>query len=127
MKRILGLTLAITTAFATAPAAAAQDQRVRGTIDSIDNGSLTIKSRTGENVKVVLGSSTAYLYVVKSSLAQVDKDTFIGTATKAAGGSLTALEVVVFPNRCAARAKVTMRGMSCPTRPSPAVAWSQAA
>lgn len=97
MKLFFGLTLAITTAFATAAVAAAQDQRVRGAIDSIDNDSLTIKSRAGENMKVMLAADTKYVYVVKSSLANVDQGKFIGTATKTADGSLTALEVVVFP------------------------------
>lgn len=97
MKRTLGLMLAIVTAFATTATLAAQDERVRGAIDSIDDGSLTIKSRAGENVKVMLGSDTVYLHVVKSSLAKVKKDSFIGTATKNAGDSLVALEVVIFP------------------------------
>lgn len=97
MKCFLGLTLATITAFATTATLAAQDERVRGAIDSIDNASLTIKSRAGKNVNVMLGGDTVYLHVVKSSLAKVDEGSFIGTATKNAGDSLVALEVVIFP------------------------------
>lgn len=70
---------------------------MRGAIDSFDNASLTIKSRTGKPVKVMLSGDTVYLHVVKSSLAKVDEGSFIGTATKRAGDSLVALEVVIFP------------------------------
>ena len=52
----------------------------------------------GQDVKVRLNGSTHYAKVLKSSLDHIDKNTYIGTATKDVGSQLVALEVVVFPN-----------------------------
>lgn len=97
MKYFPVLAFAVAMMFAAAAAAAAQSEHIRGSIQSFNNDSVTIHSRDGDNVKVMLNSDTRYSYVVKSSLAKVDKGTFIGTATKKEGDSLVALEVVVFP------------------------------
>jgi hypothetical protein len=103
MKRLLGLVFAFTTVFATAAMAAPHGQRIRGTIESSNNSSLTVHSRHGKNVPVKLNHNTKYAYVVKSSLSKVDPNTYIGVATHKVRGSLIALEVVVFPP--------SMRGM----------------
>ncbi len=97
MKRFLGLTLAATTALSVAAYAAPQPDRVRGTIESVDQDTMTVKSRQGGDVKVTLDNATKYASVVKSSLSDVTKGSYIGTATKGSGDLMVALEVVIFP------------------------------
>ena len=76
-------------------AQAAELQRVRGTIESSDAGSVTIKTTDGASETVQLGGAK-FAWVVKSSLDQIKDGTFIGTATKGEN-PMTALEVVLFP------------------------------
>lgn len=75
--------------------AALQPQRLRGTVESVNSNSLTLKTNDGKDVNVVLDGSTKYAGLIKSSLKDVTKDSYIGTATK--GISNVALEVVIFP------------------------------
>ncbi len=95
MKRLFGLTLALTTALSAA-ALAATPERVRGTVTAVTADSVTVHTND-KNVTVGLTPNTRYLKVVKSSLNKVDKDSYIGTATKEIGGKMIALEVVIFP------------------------------
>ena len=72
--------------------------RVRGQVVSLNGMTLTIKSRTGEDVTVRLADKWAVGGVVKASMADIKPGTFIGTAAMPQPGtSLRALEVVVFP------------------------------
>lgn len=96
MTRILGLALAATT-FLTTAALAATPERVRGTVKSISATELVVHTAAGPDVTVGLGESTRYTQVVKADLNKIEKDTYIGTATKEVGGKLVALEVVLFP------------------------------
>ncbi len=77
--------------------AATQSERIRGTIESADQDSMTVQTLQGEKVKVSLDDATKYVTVVKSGLSNVAKGSFIGTATKGSGDFLVALEVVIFP------------------------------
>ena len=97
MKRLLGLTLAATTALSISAFAAPEHERVRGTVSSISGDTLTVHTTTGQDVPVMLGNDTKYLRVEKSSLGNIEKGSYIGTATKDVGSMLVALEVVVFP------------------------------
>jgi hypothetical protein len=97
MTRLFGLILAATTAFVIAAMAAAQSNRIRGTIESVDRNSMTVQTLQGNKVQVSLTGATKYVTVVESSLANVAKGSFIGTATKGSGNFLVALEVVIFP------------------------------
>lgn len=94
MKHLFGLTLGLTTALSAAAMAA--PERVRGTVTEVSPTSVTLHT-ADKDVAIALTEKTAYLKVVKSSLDKVDKDSFIGTATKEVGGKLIALEVVIFP------------------------------
>lgn len=98
MKLLLALTLAVATLFASTALAAPQTERIRGSIQSFDDNSVTIATRDGDTAKVMLSDATHYLYVVESSLSKVDQNTYIGTATKNVDGKLVALEVVIFPD-----------------------------
>jgi hypothetical protein len=84
-------------ALVTPAMAAAQSERIRGTIESADQDSLTVHTSQGENVRVTLNDATKYVTVSKSSLSNVVTGSFIGTATKGGGNSQVALEVVIFP------------------------------
>lgn len=97
MTRLLGLILASTTALVMPATAAVQNERIRGTIESADRNSMTVQTQQGENVKVALNDATKYVTVVRSSLSNVEKGSFIGTATKSRGDIQVALEVVIFP------------------------------
>ncbi len=95
MQKILGLTLAATAAFATAAIAA--PERIRGTVTAVDAHSITVHT-AAKDVPIALTGDTKYLKIVKSSLDKVEKDSFIGTATKDVGEKMIALEVVIFPS-----------------------------
>ncbi len=97
MKRLTYLAILATSALSFAAVAAPQPQRVRGTVGSISSDSLVVHPATGSDITVALGGSTKYATVVKSDLSKVEKDSYIGTATKGSGGYLVALEVVIFP------------------------------
>ena len=94
--RLLTISFAATTLLTTA-ATAATPERIRGSIQSIGTGSMVVHTTAGPDVTVGLSATTRYSKVIKADLANVDKDSYIGTATKEVGGKLIALEVVVFP------------------------------
>lgn len=97
MKRLTALTLLAASALSYSAYAAPQPQRVRGTVASIGSDSMVVHPATGNDITVALGSGTKYATVVKSDLSNVEKGSYIGTATKGTGDYLVALEVVVFP------------------------------
>ena len=98
MNKLLGLTLAAVAALPAAAFAAAPQTHIRGTVSAVAANSLTVHTDAGQDVTLALNGSTHYVTVSKSSLAAIDKNTFIGTATKDVGSKLVALEVVVFPD-----------------------------
>lgn len=72
--------------------------RIRGQIAAVDATSITVKSREGETVKLALAADHAISAVKNLQLADIKKDSYIGTATKAGpNGILQAVEVLVFP------------------------------
>ena len=77
--------------------AAAPAPHVRGTISSIKGDTVEIKTDDGKTQDVKLTDATKYVGVTKASLDKIDKNSFIGTATKDVGNKLVALEVVIFP------------------------------
>ena len=83
--------LALTSLASAAP----QLERVRGTVVSANDSSVTVKEADGKMQMVELAPTTAFVNVVKSSLDNVTDGKFIGTATK--GEPPVALEVVIFP------------------------------
>ena len=97
MQRILKLTLAATLALSLPAIAAPERERIRGTVTAVSPDTLTVHTAGGGDVSIGLGSSTRYLQVLKASLADVGTGSYIGTATKAVGSTLVALEVLIFP------------------------------
>jgi len=88
---------AFTLASLTASSYAAPElQRVRGTIESATDTSITVKNGAGQTETIALSPETKFVSVVKSSLDNVKDGKFIGTATKGENPPV-ALEVVIFP------------------------------
>ena len=93
---LLAGTTAVTAIAQTPPAA--PPTRVRGTIAALDGNTLSVKSRDGQTMEIMLKDPVAVASVKKVELSEIGPNTFIGTATKTgADGKMTALEVLVFP------------------------------
>jgi hypothetical protein len=84
--------------------------RVRGTIEAVDGDVLSVKSRSGEDVKLRMSDDMKVVGITKISLADIKLGSFIGATTvPGADGSQNAVEVHVFPE--------DMRGTGEGTRP----------
>ena len=96
---LAGIVLGALMIVVSGSAALAQDTvRVRGAIESIDGSTYAIKSRDGADLKVALTDNAQIAAVVKASLADIRQGLFVGvTAMPRADGSLSALEVHIFP------------------------------
>jgi len=95
LSLVAPLVLAQTTV-PTAPAASAA--RVRGTIQAVAPGSLTVKDRSGEVLELVLPPKVTVSEVYPMALADIQPGSFIGTAAMPqADGTERAIAVTVFP------------------------------
>jgi len=77
----------------------AQDTvRVRGTIERVEGQTLVVKSREGAELKVVLADNALVVAIVKASLSDIKRGSFVGvTGMPQADGSQKAVEVHIFP------------------------------
>ena len=84
---------------ASLTAAQAQETvRVRGTIESVDDHLLTVKSRNGDAIKVKLADDVRLLTVNKMTIADVKPGVFVGiTAMPQPDGTQKVVEVHIFP------------------------------
>src|SRR5467141_3523194 len=72
--------------------------RVRGTIEAIDGDVLSVKSRSGEDVKLHMTGDMRVVGITKISLSDIKVGSFVGTTTvPGPDGVPTAVEVHVFP------------------------------
>ncbi|MFZ4289617.1 hypothetical protein [Variovorax sp. HJSM1_2] len=97
---LVGAVLAATlsTTFAQAPAAPAAPVRIRGAIEKIEPGSITVRDRSGEVVTLAVPASTTIAEVLPMQLADIQAGSFIGSgAMPQPDGTLRAIQVVVFP------------------------------
>jgi hypothetical protein len=82
---------------AASSAWAQQPGRIRGQIEKVDGGMLSLKTRDGGMVNVKLADDTRVSALVKASLADIKPDTFIGIAgMPQADGSIKAFSVHIF-------------------------------
>ena len=73
-------------------------EHVRGDIVAIDGNTVTVKSRSGETLKLQLADDVRVSVAEKAELADVRDGAFIGTtAVSQPDGTLRAIEVHVFP------------------------------
>jgi hypothetical protein len=78
----------------------AQDKpmRIRGTIDQIDGGIMTVKTRDGDTLKVKLADDGKVIALIKASLDDIKPSSYVGsTAMPEPDGSWKAVEVHIFP------------------------------
>lgn len=96
---VAGIALGALTTIGSGHSALAQDTvRVRGAIESVDGSTYVIKARDGAELKVALAANAQIAAVVKASLTDIKQGLFVGvTAMPQADGSLSALEVHIFP------------------------------
>jgi hypothetical protein len=72
--------------------------RVRGTIEKVEGDVLSVKSRSGEDVKLHMTADARVVGIIKISLADIKLGSFIGTTTvPGPDGRQNAIEVHVFP------------------------------
>jgi hypothetical protein len=84
--------------------------RVRGTIENVDGETLTVKSRSGEDVRLKMTGDIRVVGIVKIALSDIKVGSFIGTTTvPGPDGGNNAVEVHVFPEN--------MRGTGEGSRP----------
>ena len=101
--------VAASTAYAMAQKAPVPT-RVRGAIEAVEGDTLTVKSRSGEDVKLHMTSDIRIVGITKISLSDIKVGSFIGTTTvPGPDGTPTAVEVHVFPEN--------MRGTGEGSRP----------
>jgi hypothetical protein len=91
--------LAIVTAVATAASAQTPPTvRIRGTIEAVDGSMLSIKSREGTDMKVLMTDNVAVFGVVKTELSEIKEGSYIGvTAVPEPDGVQKAVAVHIFP------------------------------
>ena len=98
MHRRLLLLSSLALACTSSLVLAQETVRVRGAIEGVDGKTYTVKTRSGDTVKVVLGDKPTFTALVKASMADIKPGTFVGiTAMPDADGSLRAAEVHIFP------------------------------
>ncbi|MFL9927483.1 hypothetical protein PQR62_24630 [Herbaspirillum lusitanum] len=92
---------AIVLALVAAVPASAQNAppvRIRGTVESIEAGSVNVLTREGKQLKLATSDATRYSAIKALDMSSIKQGSFIGTAGKpTANGGVEALEVVVFP------------------------------
>jgi hypothetical protein len=103
-------------AILAAPLAWAQESppvRVRGTIERIDGSIYVVKARDGTEVKLTVADKPSIATLVKASLSDIKQNSFVGvTAMPQPDGSLSAVEVHIFPEAMRGPEKDTTRGIS---------------
>jgi hypothetical protein len=89
-------TLLTVSALAQAPAG--PPTRVRGTVAALDGETLTVKSRSGEELSIAFPPGTMVVAMTKRTLADVKSGDFVGvTSVRGGDGKMRALEVHIFP------------------------------
>src|SRR5215470_3858782 len=72
--------------------------RIRGTIETLDGQTLTVKSREGQELSITLANDLKVSAVNKAELSDIKQGDFIGTAAiPGTDGKLHAQEVLIFP------------------------------
>jgi hypothetical protein len=73
--------------------------RIRGTVDKLDGQTLTVKSREGPEVTVILAPNVTVAYLVKKSLGDIKAGDFVATtSTKGTDGKNHSVELRIFPD-----------------------------
>ena len=74
--------------------------RLRGTIEKVDGGTLTLKGTDGAGATLALKDKALVVAVIKASLADIKEGSFVGSAAMPQpDGTQKALEVHIFPEQ----------------------------
>ena len=94
MSKSVRFIAALTLAAASIAVQAQTAMRVRGTITAIDASTISVKSRSGEDLKLVLADNLAVAVATAAKFEDIKPGDYVGSAAmKGADGKLTALEV----------------------------------
>jgi hypothetical protein len=97
MNNIVPIALAFL-CIAVAAQPAPTPTRLRGTIDKVDAKTIVVKERSGETVSLRLADDLSVVEVSAVDPSAIQSGTFVGTtAVPGADGSMSAVEVHVFP------------------------------
>ncbi|KRE16136.1 hypothetical protein ASE66_10275 [Bosea sp. Root483D1] len=89
--------IGLVTVLATGAQAQTPQTRIRGTVERLDGQSLTVKTQEG-TATVALAPNYSVGAVIKASMADIKKGSFIGVGARPrAEGGLTAVQVFIFP------------------------------
>jgi hypothetical protein len=92
---LAGMLIAATFGFS---AHAADQVRIRGTVESLDGSTLSVKTREGTDAKIMLKEGWKISSVAKASVDDIHEGDFVGIASlPTADGGNGALEVLIFP------------------------------
>jgi len=98
MKKHAILFFAGVLALASAAASAQAPVRIRGTITSLDGNVLSVKSRDGKDLKIVLADNATVAAAKAVTMADIKPGDFVGPASrKRPDGTLEAISLQVFP------------------------------
>jgi hypothetical protein len=72
--------------------------RVRGTVEKVDGQNLTVKSRDGQELTIVLAPNFTVSYLVKKTLGDIKAGDYVATtSTKGTDGKNHSVELRIFP------------------------------
>ena len=98
LTRLVPLALAGCLFAITAVAQTAPPTRIRGTIDALSGQTLTVTTRDGSKVDIMLNDPLTVVTVKPLTLDDIKEGTYVGIASKTGtDGKAEALEVLVFP------------------------------
>jgi hypothetical protein len=111
LKRpLIALAMVVATSIAALAQQSPTPSRVRGTVEAVDGDVISVKSRSGEDVKLHMTSDMMVVGIVKIPLSDIKVGSFVGATTvPGPDGVPTAVEVHVFPEN--------MRGTGEGSRP----------
>ncbi len=94
----LGATLALAVAAACALAQSVAPRVIRGAIVGVDGATITVRTSAGETINLHLKEQQKFDAVIPAQLSDIKPGVFVGAAAMpAADGTLTAMEVHIFP------------------------------
>jgi hypothetical protein len=97
VRRAIGVTTVAVALVFTSASFAQQQGRIRGQIEKTDDGMLSLKQRDGTMLDVKLADDARVSGLVKASLDDIKKDSFIGVAgVPRPDGSIEAFSVHIF-------------------------------
>jgi hypothetical protein len=97
-RPLAAIALVAASSFAATAQQPPSPSRVRGTIEAVNGDVVSVKSRSGEDVKLRMTGDIKVVGIIKIALSDIKVGSFIGTTTvPGADGSQNAVEVHVFP------------------------------